>query len=84
MTAPIASVSPKSTAPASLGRSEKSQNGVKPTKVSNESPVKVPHQSQQQRLLNEAFGAFLSNVKKASAVDSLPLQHVCSTDNRLR
>jgi len=80
MAAPIAPSRLNSTVPSSLPSLEKTQNGPKPTEVAN-----TPRRpSQQQRLLDAAFGAFLSNVKKSSATDPLPLQHVCSTDTRAR
>ncbi|WP_313461635.1 hypothetical protein [Stenotrophomonas sp.] len=80
MPLPIAPVTSNSTVASSLPSREKTQNGPKPTEVAN-----TPRRpSQQQRLLDAAFGAFLSNVKKSSAADPLPLKHIGSTDIRAR
>ncbi len=80
MPLPIAPVASNSTASAPLRPSKEAQKGPKPTEVAN-TPRRL---SQQQRLLDAAFGAFLSNVKKSSVADPLPLQHVSSTDIRAR
>jgi len=80
MAAPIAPSRLTSTVSSSLPPRKELLNGPKPTEVANTQR----RLSQQQRLLDAAFGTFLSKVKKSSAAEPLPLQHVCSTDTRAR